>query len=151
MNFKFINMKYLILSLFIFFGLLVNAQVEFKAEISKDAVMIGEPFMIEYKINKSFDNFTLAEIENFKLISGPNTSMQQSINMINGEMTKTISVNYTYFFKALNPGTHTIQAAEIQIEKEYFYSNTIDVIVIDSEYHDPNQNKGKDIKGTQKL
>ena len=144
-------MKNILLILFVSFSYILNAQLDFKAEISKDAVMIGEPFMIEYKVNQTFDNFTLPEFENFKLISGPNTSMQQSINMLNGEMTKTISVTYTYYFRALNPGTHTIQPAEIIIEGEYFYSNTIDVIVIDSEYHDPNQHKGKDIKGTQKL
>ena len=92
-------MKHLIISLFIFWGFTVHAQLDFKAEISKDAVMIGEPFMIEYKVNQTFDNFTLPEFENFKLISGPNTSMQQSINIVNGEMTKTISVIYTYYFK----------------------------------------------------
>lgn len=144
-------MKYFLISIFIFLGFVVHAQIEFKTGISKDAVLIGEAFILEYKINQTFDNFTLPEFENFKLISGPNTSMQQSINMVNGEMTKTISVTYTYYIKALNPGTHTIQAAEIQYEGEFFYSNTIDIIVIDSEYQDPNKHKGKDIKGTHKL
>ncbi|MCD4792515.1 MAG: BatD family protein [Bacteroidales bacterium] len=144
-------MKHLIVSLFVICGFTIQAQVDFKAEISKDAVMIGEPFAVEYKVNQTFDNFTLPEFENFKLISGPNTSMQQSINTVNGKITKTILVIYTYYFKAVNPGTHTIQPAEIIIDGKNIYSNTIDVIVIDSEYHDPNQHKGKDIKGTQKL
>ena len=144
-------MKNILLIIFISFSWILNAQIEFKTEISKDAVMINEPFILEYAVNQNFDNFTLPEFENFEIISGPSTSMQQSINMINGEVTKTISVQYTYYIKALNPGTHTIQPAEIEINREYFHSNTIDVIVIDSEYHNPNQHKGKDIDGTQKL
>ena len=66
-------------------------------------------------------------------------------------MTKKISVKYSYYIKALNPGNHTIQPAEIKIGDDYFYSDTIDIIVIDSEYVDPNKNKGKTIKGTEKI
>ena len=144
-------MKNILLILFVSLSCVLNAQVEFKVKISKDAVMIGEPFIIEYELNQTFDNFKLPEFENFKLLSGPNTSMQQSINMVNGEMIKKVSVKYSYYIKALNPGKHTMQAAEIKIGEDFFYSDTVDIIVIDSEYIDPNKNKGKDIKGTEKI
>lgn len=134
-----------------FITLTANAQVEIKAKSSKDAVLIGEPFILEFKVNSTFDHFVLPEFENFKVISGPNTSMQQNINMVNGDMIRKTSVKYTYIIKALNPGTQTISAAEIKIEDKFYYSNTVDIIVIDSEYSDPNKHKGKDIEGTQKL
>ena len=101
------------------------AQVEFKASISKDAVMKGEPFKLEYKMNQNFDNFTLPEFEHFVVISGPSTSMQQSVNITNGEMVKTVSVTYTYFVKAITSGTMTIQPAEIEIVGEVYYSNSV--------------------------
>jgi hypothetical protein len=85
-------------------------------QTSKDAVLLGEPFILEFELNTNFENFTLPEFEHFKVISGPNTSMQQSINMVNGEMIKKISVKYSYYIKALNPGTHTIPAAEIVVD-----------------------------------
>ena len=144
-------MKTVVILFFLALGFPALSQVEFKAKVSKDAVMINEPFVLEYEINKNFEDFKLPEFENFKLISGPNTSMQQSINMINGEMTKTISVKYTYYLKALNPGTFTLKPAEVRIGEEFFYSNTTDLIVIDAVYTDPNQNKGKNIKGTEKI
>ena len=143
----------LILALIISASFSINAQVEFKANISKDAVMTGEPFRLEYKINKNFDKFTLPEFENFEVISGPSTSMQQSINFTNGHMEKNVSVTYTYFLKAKDDvtGTQTIEPAEIKIGKEFFYSNSIDIIVIEGKYHNPSEDKGKNIEGTSRL
>lgn len=144
-------MKRFIFILFVlpnFFGF---AQIEFKAETSKDAVMIGEPFKITYQINQNFDEFKLPEIESIQMISGPSTSMQQSINMTNGKTVKTISVTYSYIFKATLPGTFTVPPAEIKIKTDFYYSNSIDIIVIDAEYQNPNEDNGKDIKGTSRL
>ena len=129
----------------------LNAQTEFKASISKDAVLTGEPFKLEYKINQNFDSFTLPEFASFVILSGPSTSMQQSVNITNGEMVKTVSVTYTYFIKAVTFGTQTIQPAEIEIAGEFLYSNPVDVIVIEGNYQSPNKDKGKNIKGTSRL
>ena len=90
-------MKNILFILIVSASFSLNAQVEFKASISKDAVLTGEPFRLEYKINQNFDNFTLPEFEHFEILSGPSTSMQQSVNITNGEMVKTVSVTYTYF------------------------------------------------------
>lgn len=144
-------MKNILFILIVSASFSLNAQVEFKASISKDAVLTGEPFRLEYKINQNFDNFTLPEFEHFEILSGPSTSMQQSVNITNGEMVKTVSVTYTYFIKAVTSGTQTIQPAEIEIADEFFYSNPVDVIVIEGNYQNPNENKGKDIKGTSRL
>ena len=144
-------MKYILFIIIISASFLSFSQVEFKASISKDAVLTGEPFRLEYKINQNFDNFTLPEFENFTILSGPSTSLQQSVNITNGEMVKTVSVTYTYFLKAITSGTQTIQPAEIEIAGEFFYSNPVDVIVIEGNYQNPNENKGKDIKGTSRL
>lgn len=144
-------MKNLLILLFLISGFSTFSQVEIKATISKDAVMINEPFILEFEVNQNFDDFKLPEFENFKLISGPNTSMQQNISMVNGEMTKKISVKYSYFVKAIKAGNLTLKAAEVKIGDEYFYSNPLDIIVIDMEYTNPNKHKGKDIKGTEKI
>lgn len=140
-----------VIVLFVSASFSLNAQIEFKANISKDAVIIGEPFKLEYKMNQNFDNFTLPESENFVILSGPSTSMQQSVSFTNGEMVKTVSVKYTYFVKAINSGIQTIQPAEIEIAGEIYYSNSIDIIVIEGNYQNPNEDKGKDIKGTSRL
>ncbi len=129
----------------------LNAQVEIKTEISKDAVMTGEPFKAEYKINSNFQNFNLIETDDFEIISGPSTSFQQSINMTNGKIEKKVSVTYTYFLKAKTPGKINIPTAEIKIRNKYYYSDPKEIIVIDAEYHDPNEHKIKDIEGTSKL
>jgi archaellum component FlaG (FlaF/FlaG flagellin family) len=143
----------LVLAVIISASFSLTAQVEFKASISKDAVMTGEPFKLEYKINKNFDKFTLPEFENFEVITGPSTSMQQSINFTNGHMEKTVSVTYTYYLKAKNDlsGTQSIEPAEVKIDGEFYYSNPIDIIVIEGKYHNPNEDKGKDIEGTSRL
>ena len=144
-------MKNIIIILLITTSFALNAQVEFKASISKDAVMIGEPFKLEYKISEKFDKFTLGEFESFEVISGPSTSMQQSINITNGEMVKIISVTYTYYIRAINTNNNKIQAAEIEINNKKFTTNEIEVIIIDAEYINPKEDKVKDIKGTSRL
>jgi len=141
----------LILSIVISASFSLKAQVEFKASISKDAVMVGEPFMLKYEININIDDFILPIFENFEVISGPSTSMQQSVNITNGEVIKTVSVTYTYYIKAKKEGMLTIQAAEIESERDFFQSNTVDVIVIKGTYNNPKEDKGKDIKGTSRL
>ncbi len=142
-----------IVAIFIFVSAvsLLNAQVEIITDISKDAVMIGEPFKVEYKMNKSFDDFNLVADDNFEIVSGPSTSFQQSINMTNGKMEKTTSVTYTYFFKAKKAGKQSVPTAEIKMKRNFYYSVAKDIIVIDAEYHDPNEHKIKDIEGTSKL
>ena len=137
--------------MFVYAGFSLNAQVEFKTEVSKDAVMINEPFKVEYKVNKNFDDFNLKGNENFEIISGPSTSFQQSINMTNGKTKKTISVTYTYFLKAKTAGKQTVPTAEVKIHGKYYYSDAKDIIVIDAEYHNPKENEIKDIEGTSKL
>jgi hypothetical protein len=144
-------MKQLFILLFITASLFTNAQTEFKASVSKDAVMVGEPFILEYQMNKIFDNFKLADLQNFEVVSGPSTSMQQSINIINGEMVKTVSITYSYILKAKVQGTLAIPAAEIEIQGKSFYTDTIKIIVIEGNYQNPNEDHGKDINGTSRL
>ncbi len=129
----------------------LNAQTEFKTKISKDAVMIGEPFRVEYTINRNFDNFNLTDTETFEVVSGPSTSFQQNMNISNGVIEKKVTVNYTYILKAKIPGKQTIPAAEVNIGEEYFYSEPIEVIVINAQYTDPKKNEMKNIEGTSKL
>lgn len=143
--------KSAVLFISVIISLSVNAQVEFTTKISKDAVMIGEPFKIEYKVNKNFDEFKLTDNDDFEIISGPSTSFQQSINMTNGKMKKKTSVTYTYFVRAKTPGKQNIPVADIKIKGKYYYSNAKEIIVINAEFHDPKKNEIKDIEGTSKL
>ncbi len=144
-------MKHLMVLLAVCVSLSANAQIEVKTEVSKDAVMINEPFKVEFTVNKNFQDFNLSKDENFETVSGPSTSFQQSINMENGKVEKKITVKYTYFFKAKISGKLNVPVAEIKIGNKYYYSDSKDIIVIDSEYHDPHQNDGKEIEGTSKL
>ncbi len=145
------TMKHLMILLLLSIGFSLQAQVEFKTEVSKDAVMKGEPFKVEYTVNKNFDDFNLTNKKDFEIISGPSTSMQQSINMSNGKIEKTVSVTYTYFIKAKISGKQNVPVAEVKIHGKYYYSDNKNIIVIDAEYHDPHQNEVKDIEGTSKL
>ena len=61
-------MKNLMILLLLSIGFSLQAQVEFKTEVSKDAVMKGEPFKIEYTVNKNFDDFSLKNNESFEII-----------------------------------------------------------------------------------
>lgn len=144
-------MKHLIVLLAVSVSLSANAQIEVKTEVSKDAVMINEPFKIEFTVNQNFQDFNLTKDENFEIVSGPSTSFQQSISITNGKAEKNTTITYTYLLKAKNPGKQNLPVAEIKIHGKYYYSDQKDIIVIDAVYHNPKETETKDIEGTSKL
>ena len=144
-------MKNVIAVLVLITSFSLNAQVELKTKISKDAVMINEPFKIEFTINQNFQNFNLTNDEDFETVSGPSTSFQQSINITNGKTEKQTTITYAYILKAKKSGKQNLPVAEIKINGKYYYSDQKEIIVIDAVYHNPKETEMKDIKGTSKL
>jgi len=144
-------MRNLIAILMVITSFSLKAQVEVKTEISKDAVMINEPFKIKFTVNQNFQDFNLTKDENFEIVSGPSTSFQQSISITNGKAEKNTTVTYTYILKAKVAGKQNLPVAEIKINRKYYYSELKDIIVIDAVYHNPKETEMKDIEGTSKL
>ncbi len=107
--------------------------VEFTASAPSVAA-VGEQFRLTYTINARASNLRLPDLGNFQLVSGPSTSSSSSVQIINGEMTQTQSVSFTYVLRATEAGSYTLGPATISIGPDQYTSNAVSIeIVADSQ------------------
>ncbi len=99
---------------------------EFTASVNKNPVSEGERFQITFTIEGSGSNFDPPSFRNFRVLSGPSTS--QSMQMINGNITRSIS--YSYVLQADKQGEFEIGPASIVSNGKKLKTNTINMKVV---------------------
>ena len=116
--------------LFLVTALALNAQddVSFKV-ICKKQVVVGEQFQVSYELSGDGKNFEAPNFVNFEIVSGPFHSTSSSIQIINGSASKTTTLTYSYYLRALKEGEFTIPAATITVNKKKVKSTTATVTV----------------------
>ncbi|GHT16138.1 hypothetical protein AGMMS4956_17780 [Bacteroidia bacterium] len=77
-------------------------------------VNVGEAFRITFVANQKVDNFTPPAIEGFTVMAGPAQSSSQSVNIVNGNVTRNVQISFTYTMLAERAGKFTIGAARIK-------------------------------------
>ena len=93
-------------------------------------VAVGEQFRLTYSLNTSGSDLRLPDLGNFRLVSGPGTSTSSSVQIINGQMTQTQSVTFTYILVATEVGKHRIGPASINTDSGRQSSNAIEIEVV---------------------
>lgn len=80
-------------------------------------VIAGNNFTITFRL-KDGDGHGLKapEIEGCKLMYGPATSTMQSYQNINGRASSSVTIDYTFTYRAETPGTYTIAPASIIVD-----------------------------------
>ena len=89
---------------------------------------VGEAFRIEFELNAKpdSDSFVPPTFENFDVVAGPSVSQGSSIQIVNGEMTKSISYAITYVLIPQKAGTFAIAPATIEVKgKSYTTQRTM--------------------------
>ncbi len=99
---------------------------EFRATVNKNPVASGERFQVTYTLEGDGTNFQGPTFKDFTFLGGP--SQSQSIQIINGRMSKNLS--FSYILQAGAPGTYTIPAASIVVDGKRIFSNTITLNVV---------------------
>jgi hypothetical protein len=103
----------------------ISAQ-DISAIAQPNPVSVGERFQVTYTSGAAFTNFRAPDFEGLTLVSGPMQS--QSVRIVNGEMTR--SVSYTYIVQARGEGKFTIQPASADVGGKRIQSNTVVVQVL---------------------
>ncbi len=111
--------------------------VEFTAS-AKSSVQVGEQFRLIYTVNEQVDRFEGPDFEGFNMLSGPNQSTSQSYQFINGKVSQSFQVTYTYYLQASKEGTFNINPAKIISEGKTYESNSLTINVSQS-YIPPRQ------------
>ncbi len=105
-------------------------------------VRLGSNFLVEFSLNAKPDDesFKAPSFENFDILAGPSVSRGQSMQIINGEVSR--SVNYTYSFVLLprEAGNFKIGAAEVEVDGATYRTKPLLVEIVD-EGQAPNGNR----------
>lgn len=133
-------LKFFILTIFMCATHSLFAQVEFKADVSKNKLGVNQRFRIEFTVNKQgADNFVAPSFTNFKIVGGPSSSVNQS--WINGKASYTQA--YIYIVEPKKIGEFTIEPAKIEYKGDIVKSNPVKITVtkeveIPKDPNDPN-------------
>lgn len=115
------------LLLAICFPVFAFSQISVVASIDKNLVEVGKKFELTFAVkNYAVQKIVVPSLENFEVISGPNTST--SIEWVNGISTE--SGSYTYSLKAKAVGSFTIGKASITDATKTYYSNEVTIAVV---------------------
>ena len=94
-------------------------------------VAVGEQFRLSYTVNTDdVKGFRAGNIpEEFEVLMGPSTSTQSSYQLVNGHMSSSSSVTYTYILSATKNGSFTIPPAQAQVGSKTIHSNELHIKV----------------------
>lgn len=95
------------------------------------AVNAGTQFYLQYVVNTTdVKGFRVGNIPDaFDVLMGPSRSVQQSISFVNGSMSQTSSVTYTYVLMAVKNGTFVIPPAHATIDGKAVNSQALKITV----------------------
>lgn len=126
----------MIMKKILFFSLLLFATAVTKAEdvsftaSAPEAVPNGQTFQLVYSINATAKELRIPEIFDFEIVAGPFQSKNSSTQIINGSITHSTSLRFTYTLIPKKEGTFTIPAATIMVDKQKYSSNTLTIKVL---------------------
>ena len=93
-------------------------------------VEVGERFTLTYSISAQPSGFEAPALDNFYVVAGPSTSTSTNVQIVNGNMTRSYTVTYTYVLQANSEGKFTIPPAKATVDKKTYTSNAVVVEVI---------------------
>ena len=105
-------------------------------------VIVGQPFQLVFSINENGKDLHIPEIKGFEIIAGPYTSTSSSTSWVNGKMTSSKEVRYTYTLLPQKEGDYQIQSATIVVKKEKYYSNVLNIKVLPEDKTSQTQQSG---------
>lgn len=125
-------MKKIITTLFLFIVATMAAfadDVKFTASAPK-SVAVNQQFRLTYVVNSGdVSEPSIPDIEGFEILVGPSSSRQTSMRNINGKVTHSSSVTFTYILMATREGEFTLPAAAISVNGKKITSNSLKIKV----------------------
>lgn len=79
-------------------------------------VDLGSRFEVRYEVNARASDFRGPSFKGFSVLSGPNTSSQQSMSVINGQMSRSFTQGFTYILQADMEGNFSIGSASCTVD-----------------------------------
>ena len=108
-----------------------------------EVVVSGDQFRLTFTVNThDVKDFRASSAKGFDVLMGPSRQQSSSTQIINGKVSSSKSITYTYILMAGEAGTYTIPAASVEVDHKKIFSNalTIKVLPQDKEAQADNRN-----------
>lgn len=141
--------KYIFLILMITVSLKMFAEDEVTLRAAApDVVVNGDQFRLTYTVNsQDVKDFLAPQAKGFDVLMGPSRSQQSSTQIINGKVSSSRSITYTYILMAVSEGTFNIPAASIEVDGKKIFSNPLTIKVLPKDKEDANSNQSQGNSG----
>ena len=90
-------------------------------------VVVGEQFYVKFAINADAKEFQAPSFAGLEVLFGPSQSSSSSINIVNGNMTRSYVITYTYVVMAPKEGEYTIEGASVRSDKSTYKATAVTV------------------------
>ena len=97
---------------------------------AKKQVVVGERFQVVFEANAEGKNFSAPTFDGFTVVGGPFTSTSSSFSMVNGSMSHTIKVSYTFALQAYKEGTFRVGSASLTVKGNKVSSEPFEIKVL---------------------
>jgi len=121
------------------------AQTSFKI-IPPGNVVAGRNFSLTFRLSNGEGNAPKPpELNGCDLLYGPSVSTMSSTQYINGQMSSSMSVDYTYMYRAVTPGKVTIPEVTINSGGKNYtsHSASFEILPPDRPVQQPNRQQGQ--------
>ena len=96
-----------------------------------EVVVSGDQFRLTYTVNsQKVRDFRAPNIKDFEVLMGPSRSTQSSTQIINGNVTSTSTITFTYILMAGKEGTYNIPGATVVVDGNNYSSNSVNIKVL---------------------
>lgn len=110
-----------------------------------DVVVVGDQFRLSYTVTtQNVRDFKAPSIKGFEVLMGPSRSEQSSTQIINGNVSSSSSITFTYILLAQNVGTYSVGGASIVANGDQIISNSVRIKVLQQ---DQDGNSGNNSAG----
>ena len=79
-------------------------------------VSVGQRFEVRYEVNDRCKDFHGPSFKGFSVLSGPNSSFQQGMTVINGQVSRSVTTGFTYIIYADVEGTFEVGSASCTVD-----------------------------------
>ena len=95
-----------------------------------DVVVVGDQFRLSYTVTtQKVKDFRAPSIKGFDVLMGPSRSEQSSTQIVNGSVSSTSSITFTYILMANTAGEFTVPGASIVADGNQMISNSVKIKV----------------------
>ena len=138
---------FLILMITVSLKMFADDEVTLRAA-APDVVVNGDQFRLTYTVNsQDVKDFLAPQAKGFDVLMGPSRSQQSSTQIINGKVSSSRSITYTYILMAVSEGTFNIPAASIEVDGKKIFSNPLTIKVLPKDKEDANSNQSQGNSG----